>query len=69
MCKGWDLYKQGLVNQGFEKGIQQGMQDGITRMVGNMLAMKMSLEDIVKVSGLKPDEISRIEKQMTISQD
>ena len=64
MCKGWELYKQGLRNQGFEKGIQQGMEKGITRMVGNLLAMKMPIEDIARASGLQPDEISRIQTQM-----
>ena len=72
MCKGWDLYKQGLIEKGIKRGIQQGkregiqqgMQRGITRMVGNLLAMKMPIKDIARASGLKLDEISRIQTQM-----
>ena len=72
MCKGWDDYEQGLRNQGFERGIQEGKQEGmllgkqegIAWMVTNMLAMKMPLEDIARVSGLNQDEIFRILSQM-----
>ena len=55
------------IEQGIEKGIEQGMERGIEKereaLVLNMLAKGLSVKDIVKWTGLKTQQISKIQKK------
>ncbi|MCL2065823.1 MAG: Rpn family recombination-promoting nuclease/putative transposase, partial [Candidatus Cloacimonetes bacterium] len=46
--------------QGIQEGIQQGIQNTKHEMARKMLEINMRLEDIVKVTGLTPEEIQNL---------
>ena len=55
--------KQGMqqgLQQGLQQGIQQGVEQGITTVARNMKAMGMPLADIVKFTGLSPEDIETL---------
>ena len=55
------------IEQGMEKGIEQGMEKGMEKgqkaLVLNMLAKGLSVRDIAKWTGLKAQQISKIQKE------
>ncbi len=53
--------QEGLA-EGIEKGRLEGRLEGIKGVVLNMLAQNMALEDICRVTNLKPDEVLTIEQ-------
>ena len=58
----WSL-KQGRQEgrqEGLQQGILQGMQNTKYEMARKMLELNMRLEDIIKVTGLTPDDIQNL---------
>ena len=51
--------QQGL-EQGLEQGLQQGLQQALLTTVQNAMDMNISIEDIVKLTGLTPIEIEAL---------
>lgn len=53
--------------KGMEKGLQQGLQRGRTEaqleIAKRLLKMGMSLEDVVKATGVEQEEIEQLAKQ------
>ena len=46
--------------KGLEKGLEQGMKQGINSIAKNLLDMNMSVEDIMKATGLTEEEIEKL---------
>ena len=67
MEKGMEQGIEKGMEQGIEKGIEQGMEKGMEKgqkaLVLNMLAKGLSVKDIVKWTGLKAQQISKIQKE------
>ena len=49
------------IEQGLEQGIEQGLEQGIEKVAKNMLAMGLSLEDVVKASGLCIEVVKKMQ--------
>ena len=56
--------EQGATQRGLQKGLQLGIQQGakqaLLTIAQNALDMKMSVEDIIKLTGLPPAEIDAL---------
>ena len=51
------------IEKGIEKGMEKGMEKGQKALVLNMLAKGLSVRDIAKWTGLKAQQISKIQKE------
>ena len=56
------VFEQGM-EQGIEKGMEQGIEKGQKALVLNMLAKGLSVQEIAKWTGLKPQQISKLQKK------
>lgn len=50
------------MKQGKEEGLKQGREEGLKETAIKMLELKFSIEEIIKVTGLKKEEIEEIKK-------
>ena len=59
------LHEQGIreeaIEEGIEQGREEGLEKGIEKVAKNMLAMGLSLEDVVKASGLCIDVVKKMQ--------
>ena len=48
--------------EGLKQGLQQGIEQGIEQSAKNAIEMGLSTEQIVKITGLTPEQIERLRK-------
>ena len=49
-----------LIAEGIEKGIEKGMEKGKLEVAGNLLALGIEMDKIIKATGLTEDEIKKL---------
>ena len=58
--KGFEAGEQQGIRQGIQEGIQQGKEEQKIEMAKKMLEKKMSIKDIMELTGLTEDEIKKL---------
>ena len=48
-------------NDGFEKGVEQGREEALLQTAKNLLALGISLADVVKATGLSEEQIRQLQ--------
>ena len=54
-------------NEGFEAGMQQGMQQKAIETAKNMLEMKLTLKQIFQATGLPLETIENLAKELLVN--
>ena len=54
--------RQGI-RQGIEEGIQQGEEEAMKRIVRNMLAQNMPVEEIMKLTACTPEMLAEVKEE------